>query len=100
LWADICFLQPEGAPNRFVPPIPATLRAYPPERPEYNFDGCPAEVLLTRMSVRDGRLFLPDGMNYRLLVLPSYNADGQPVFQLDNTTYSYSARPHAKGPRQ
>jgi hypothetical protein len=94
--ADICFLEPEGAPNRFVPPIPATLRSYPPERPEYNFDGCPAEVVLTRMSVSDGRLVLPDGMNYRLLVLPSYNADGQPVFQLDSTTYKYSARPMPK----
>jgi hypothetical protein len=94
--ADICFLQPEGAPNRFVPPIPATLRNYPTERPEYNFDGCPAEVVLTHMSVRDGRLVLPDGMNYRLLVLPSYNADGQPVFQLDSTTYRYSARPMPK----
>jgi hypothetical protein len=94
--ADVCFLQPEGAPNRFVAPIPATFRAYPTERPEYNFDGCPAEVVLTRMSVRDGRLVLPDGMNYRLLVLPSYNADGQPVFQLDSTTYKYSARPMPK----
>jgi hypothetical protein len=94
--ADICFLEPEGAPNRFVPPIPATLRSYPPERPEYNFDGCPAEVVLTRMIVRDGRLFLPDGMNYRLLVLPSYNADDQPIIQLDPTTYSYSARPMPK----
>ncbi len=91
--ADLCFLQPEGAPQRFVPPIPAPFREYPPERPEYNFDGCPAEVIMTRMTVKDGRLVLPDGMNYRLLVLPSYNADGKPVWQLNSGQYAYSARP-------
>ncbi len=36
----------------------------------YNFDGCTPEVVLTRMSVKDGRIVLPDGMSYRLLVLP------------------------------
>jgi hypothetical protein len=40
------------------------------ERPGYNFDLCPAEVVLTRMSVKNGRLTLPDGMGYRMLVLP------------------------------
>ena len=40
------------------------------DRPKYNFDGCTPEVVLTRMAVKDGRLVLPDGMNYRLLVLP------------------------------
>ena len=29
-----------------------------------------AEVILTRMKVRDGRIVLPDGMSYRVLVLP------------------------------
>ena len=36
----------------------------------YNFDGCTPEVVLTRMSVKDGRIVLPDGMSYRVLVLP------------------------------
>jgi len=31
---------------------------------------CNAEALLTRMSVKDGRIVLPDGMSYRLLTLP------------------------------
>ena len=31
---------------------------------------CHTEVLLTRLSVKDGRIVLPDGMSYRLLVLP------------------------------
>ena len=40
-------------------------------RPGYNFDGCTPEVVLTRMTVRDGRIVLPDGMSYRVLVLPA-----------------------------
>lgn len=66
--ADVCYLQPEGAPRRFVPP-PATSVA-PYTRGGYNFDGCTPEVVLTRMHVADGRIVLPDGMSYRVLVLP------------------------------
>jgi hypothetical protein len=66
--ADICFVEPEGAPRNFLPPIGRT--GNPPDRSGYNFDLCPPEAVLTRMSVRDGRVVLPDGMNYRLLVLP------------------------------
>ena len=36
----------------------------------YDYDACNAEVLLMRMSVREGRIVLPDGMSYRLLILP------------------------------
>lgn len=67
--ADICFLVPEGSPMRFSPTLPDG-RSSLPERPRYNFDGCPPEVLLTRMQVKDGKLVLPDGMSYRVLVLP------------------------------
>jgi hypothetical protein len=62
--ADICYLAPEESPQRWQPPDKSK------ERPGYNFDGCPAEVVLTRMGVKDGRIVLPDGMSYRLLVLP------------------------------
>ena len=42
-----------------------------PELPRgYSYDYINAEVLLNRGRVRDGRLVLPDGMSYRLLVLP------------------------------
>ena len=79
--ADICYLQPEGAPRRFSPPAdasdlpagtspPAGVAAATYYRPGYNFDGCTPEVVLTRMTVKDGRLVLPDGMSYRVLVLP------------------------------
>ncbi len=66
--ADVLYLQPEGAPRRFEPPADVWLA--PNLRGGYNFDGCTIEALLTRVSVRDGGLVLPDGMSYRVLVLP------------------------------
>ena len=73
--ADICFLGPEGSPqtlNGQPSFVSKTLgeEGQPLERPGHNFDTCPPEVVLTRMSVKDGRLVLPDGMSYRMLVLP------------------------------
>ena len=73
--ADICFLGPEGSPqtlNGQQSFVSKTLghEGQPLERPGHNFDTCPPEVVLTRMSVKDGRLVLPDGMSYRMLVLP------------------------------
>lgn len=42
-----------------------------PELPKgYSFDYINAEIIQTRLSVQNGRLVLPDGLNYRLLVLP------------------------------
>jgi hypothetical protein len=58
--ADICYLQPEESPQGF----------YGHRRSGYDYDNCTAEAVLTRMSVKDGRIVLPDGMSYRLLVLP------------------------------
>ncbi len=63
--ADICYLQPEAAPQEFKWH----------ERNGYDYDDCTAEVVLTRMTVRDGRLVLPDGMSYRVLVLPETARD-------------------------
>ncbi len=92
--ADVCFVAPEGGPHRFVAPIPAADREAIPGRPEYNFDGCPAELVLHGMKVRDGRIVLPSGMSYRLLVLPSYNADGRPVMHVEgNYVYTQSPLP-------
>ncbi|MHB8862025.1 MAG: glycosyl hydrolase [Pirellulaceae bacterium] len=58
--ADICYIQPEAPPQG--------PRDYP--RKGYDWDECPPDAVLTRMSVQDGRVVLPDGMSYRLLVLP------------------------------
>ncbi len=67
--ADICFLEPEGSPMRFVPTLNGR-EGNTPERPRYNFDGCTSEVLFNRLKLKNGRLELPDGPSYRLLVLP------------------------------
>jgi hypothetical protein len=58
--ADICYIQPEGAPRRYSPPGTG----------KYASDGCSTDIVLNRMSVKNGRIVLPDGMNYRVLALP------------------------------
>ena len=67
--ADVCFLVAEGAPHVFRPPASA-LRGDPPGPAGAAFDGCPPETLLAAASVKEGRIVLPDGMSYRVLVLP------------------------------
>jgi len=62
--ADICHLAPETSPQHWKVPLSAR------ERIGYGFDVCPAEVVLSRMSVRNKRIILPGGMSYQLLVLP------------------------------
>jgi hypothetical protein len=67
--ADVLCLGAEGAPHVFRPP-PGATRGQPPDRVGYNFDACAPETLLGRVVVRDGQLVLPDGMSYRVLMLP------------------------------
>jgi hypothetical protein len=61
--ADLCCLRPELPDQTYFTPSPAVPAGY-------KYDECSAEALIDRMSVKDGRLVLPDGMSYRLLVLP------------------------------
>ncbi|MFZ9933110.1 MAG: glycosyl hydrolase [Chthoniobacterales bacterium] len=63
--ADVLYYNGDSAPNLVGP-----ARTGPGLGTGYDFDYCNAEVLLTRLSGKDGRLVLPDGMNYRVLVLP------------------------------
>lgn len=64
--ADVCYLQDEeGIKN---PPLCHEVLPAPPEG--FDYDLCSGEVVLTRMSVKDGRLVLPGGMSYRVLVMP------------------------------
>jgi hypothetical protein len=49
--------------------------------PGYDYDVVTEEVVLTRMTVRDGRLVLPDGMSYRVLVLPDRTTISLPVLR-------------------
>lgn len=69
--ADILYLVPEGAPNVFQPPTSATVGDLP-DRRGHNFDGVAPSALL-RASVKDGYIVFPDGMRYRILVLPRFD---------------------------
>ena len=63
--ADVLFYNGDACPN-FVPP----KNIDPSLGPGYDYDVCNTEIVLTRLAVKDGRIVLPDGMSYRLLVLP------------------------------
>ncbi len=61
--ADVCYFIGEDAPKMTgarIPELPAG----------YSYDYINAEVILDRLSVKDGKFVLPDGMSYRLMVLP------------------------------
>lgn len=58
--ADFCFYNSGGAPWRMGEEKPPT---------GYDFDWCDTEALLC-MKVQNGRIALPSGMRYRVLVLP------------------------------
>jgi hypothetical protein len=63
--ADVLYYNGDEVPN-FIPP-----KNIDPSRGfGYDYDVCNSEVLLTRLSVKNGRIVLPDGMSYRLLILP------------------------------
>ncbi len=47
----------------------------------YDYDVVTEEVILTRMAVKDGRIVLPDGMSYRVLVLPDRTMISLPVLR-------------------
>jgi hypothetical protein len=63
---DLAYYYGEGAPTT----VPFWKQVNPAPPAGYNYDWLNTEVLLNRMSVKDGRLVLPDGMSYRVLVLP------------------------------
>jgi len=58
--ADICYVQPEAPAQG-----PGDHK-----RSGHTWDECTAREVITRTSVQDGRIVLPDGMSYRVLVLP------------------------------
>ncbi len=69
--ADACYYYGDQAPNFFP------LFHDVPEKPRikglgkgYDYDVVNTDVILHRMSVKDGRLVLPDGMSYSILLLP------------------------------
>jgi hypothetical protein len=40
----------------------------------YDWDKCSYDILLEKVKIKDGRITLPDGMSYSILVLPNENA--------------------------
>ena len=62
---DVCYYYGDQGSN-FVPP----KQIDPSLGFGYDYDVANPDVILHRMSVRDGRIRLPDGMQYELLVLP------------------------------
>ena len=61
--ADVAYFIGEDAPKMAGQRKPALP-------PGYDFDYINADVIENRLHVEDGRFVLPDGMSYRLLVLP------------------------------
>lgn len=62
---DVCYYYGDNTPNQ-VP-----LKHVNEGLGEgYDYDVCNTEVILDRMTARDGRICLPDGMSYAVLVLP------------------------------
>jgi len=61
--ADVAYFISEDAP-KFAGP------QQPPLPTGFDYDFINADVIEQRLTVKDGRLMLPNGMNFRLLVLP------------------------------
>ena len=69
--ADVCYFYGDQTPNFFP------LFHDVPEKPRlkglgkgYDYDVINTDVILNRMSVKDRRLVLPDGMSYAIMQLP------------------------------
>lgn len=69
--ADILYLAPEEAPFVFRAPKSALTGDFMVDKREYNFDACPPSLLYSAF-VEDGKIKFPSGMEYRLLVLPTF----------------------------
>lgn len=74
--ADVLYYYGDGGMN-FVGP----RRNRRSLGPGYDYDVTNADVILHRLSVRDGRITLPDGTSYAVLVLPESDAIHPPVLE-------------------
>jgi hypothetical protein len=75
--ADVCYFYGEGS-SKYVP----TKRFLKPTLPPgYNFDCVNADVILNRITVKDGELVLPSEVAYQLLVLPTEHTMSPVVLQ-------------------
>jgi len=69
--ADACYYYGDQAPN-FYPAYHVVPEKIIPESlgQGYDYDVVNSDVILNRMSVENGKIVLPDGLSYSLLVLP------------------------------
>lgn len=75
--ADALYFYGEGT-AKFAP---AKEFLKPPLPSGYDFDALNADALLNRLSARPGSLVFPDGMSYRMLVLPEDGGMSPPVLR-------------------
>ena len=80
--ADVCYYYGDQAPNFF--PLYHSV----PKKPRiqglgegYDYDVVNTDVILNRMSVKNGRITLPDGMSYAVMLLPEQEQMPLPVLQ-------------------
>ena len=75
--ADVAYYYGDHVPNF------TQLKKSDPARalPGYDYDVITEEALLTRASVKNGRIVLPDGMSYRVLVLPDRDVISLPMLK-------------------
>jgi hypothetical protein len=74
--ADVLYYNGDSAPN-----LVEQKHTDPALGKGYDYDVCNEEVLLTRLRVKDKRIVLPDGMSYRILVLPELTRMPLPVIK-------------------
>jgi hypothetical protein len=76
-FADVLYYYGDQVPNF------AQLKASDPAHilPGYDYDVITEEALIERASVRDGKIVLPDGVSYRVLVIPNRNVIALPVLE-------------------
>jgi hypothetical protein len=74
--ADICYYYGEDTPSCVKT---KSLQPAPPRG--YNFDVCNADALLNYMSVKDAKITLDSGIQYRVLVLPDLERMSLPVLR-------------------
>jgi len=69
--ADVCYYYGDQAPNFFPAWHVVPEKIIPEDLGRgYDFDVVNSDVILNRMTVRDGKITLPDGLSYAALVLP------------------------------
>jgi hypothetical protein len=72
--ADACYYYGDQAPNFYPAYHDVPQKIIPEDLGEgYDYDVVNSDVILNRMEVKNGKIVLPDGLSYSLLVLPDHD---------------------------